>query len=563
MSRRGKDLWRPWPEIVIGDPIPDFEARRITSEFDDRLYRPDTVADGWSNGRLVVRGASVRGYQHRYDGYPRQDDFALGSSEDGSCIFAALADGLSSAEQSHIGASYATRYAVRWLKQTVRARLETTTAEKIDWHQMLNDCMRSASWFLHEETKKLFGSEDGSRSTHPTATTLVCVVVLTREDDTTEAYSVSVGDSGVWQLSEGDFIPISGGKAANKDGIVDSSVSAFLPDCIPETFDTGRHRLTPDTVLLLGSDGFGDPLDNGQGSVGDMFRRALESRIPSHHEFAHLLDFSRETFDDDRTLIGIWLKPDEQATPKRKAAERSGLAAQTDQAISIHTPRSTRTRGRRQQASALENPRQEHGDPQQQRTTVSEESPVPPPKEPSSSRRSLETPRTPRRSGGFKASRGDSTRRSESDRRKSWSLPSLLVIGLLIAVGIFGVFSLLKGPGEDTEPGSAGAGDSSASGSDASPTLPSVANSTASLTFSAVESGAAKLKLQLKGYNNDWWVKHGLPGEVDGQNAEGDCVAVQGDTFQISDRPESGSVYAAYSQAGCEGNRIAQFTYYE
>jgi len=53
----------------------------------------------------------------------------------------------------------------------------------------------------------------------------------------------------------------------------------------------------------------GDPLGTGQGSVGELFRDLLERPYPpSLIEFAHAVDFSRENFDDDRTLIAMWPK---------------------------------------------------------------------------------------------------------------------------------------------------------------------------------------------------------------------------------------------------------------
>jgi hypothetical protein len=59
-------------------------------------------------------------------------------------------------------------------------------------------------------------------------------------------------------------------------------------------------------VLLLGTDGIGDPLGSGQGGVGNLFRELFSgTEPPSLVEFANAVDFSRETFDDDRTLIAV------------------------------------------------------------------------------------------------------------------------------------------------------------------------------------------------------------------------------------------------------------------
>ena len=318
--------WTSSENVVVGNPSPAFEARLVKPEFDSSLYRPDTAIDGWSNGRVVVRAASVRGYQHRYDGSPRQDDFALLSSDDGHTVFLAVADGLSSARNSHVGSSYATRYAVRWLNQSAASKAKETEGGRIDWSQMLSDCVRSTSWFLLQETARLFGvDKDVRQAARLTATTLVCAAVVTK-DDPVSVYSVSVGDSGAWILADGEFTPLSGGKSLDAGGIADSSVQHFLPGGIPETFDVAHQDLVAGSVLLLGSDGFGDPLGRGRGAVGDLFRETFQGRVPSRHEFAHVLDFQRETFDDDRTLVGVWPGTGEEAlsavSPRRRQQAR-------------------------------------------------------------------------------------------------------------------------------------------------------------------------------------------------------------------------------------------------
>lgn len=48
---------------------------------------------------------------------------------------------------------------------------------------------------------------------------------------------------------------------------------------------------------------------SGQGSVGDLFRDLLTREYrPTLIEFAHAVDFSRESFDDDRTPVALWPK---------------------------------------------------------------------------------------------------------------------------------------------------------------------------------------------------------------------------------------------------------------
>jgi hypothetical protein len=76
-------------------------------------------------------------------------------------------------------------------------------------------------------------------------------------------------------------------------------------------------------VLVIGTDGLGDPLGGGEGGVGNLLREVLTgSGTPSLIEFAHAVDFSRETFDDDRTLVAIWPRPPVPTPPSPPARHR-------------------------------------------------------------------------------------------------------------------------------------------------------------------------------------------------------------------------------------------------
>jgi hypothetical protein len=74
---------------------------------------------------------------------------------------------------------------------------------------------------------------------------------------------------------------------------------------VPESVEAVVEHLTASEVLLVGTDGFGDPLGDGTGPVGALFARHL-AVPPTPLRLAQLLDFSRETFDDDRTLVAVW-----------------------------------------------------------------------------------------------------------------------------------------------------------------------------------------------------------------------------------------------------------------
>jgi len=55
-------------QIVIGAASPKVEPKLIGEDYLSFPFRPDTVIDGWSSDQLTIRGASLRGHFHRYNG---------------------------------------------------------------------------------------------------------------------------------------------------------------------------------------------------------------------------------------------------------------------------------------------------------------------------------------------------------------------------------------------------------------------------------------------------------------------------------------------------------------
>ncbi|MBX7135047.1 MAG: protein phosphatase 2C domain-containing protein [Fimbriimonadaceae bacterium] len=284
------------PQLVIGTASPDVEPKLTGDEFRSFPFRPDTVVDGWSSARVTVRGASLRGHFHRYNGAPRQDDFAVHQLTDGRVI-ALVADGVSQSPQSHVGATAAVRAAARWLDLNLSLRTEET-----DWLTMVKE----VAWALAEQARVTFSldSPDPKMALQFLSTTLLCAVIEPSAAETVKASLVCVGDSGAWLLRDGQFTQVLGGKAVGEGGISSSAVVG-LPQ-VPPQLDAVTTDFRAGDVLMLGTDGFGDPLGNGSGGVGNLFRELFnQPEPPSLIEFAHALDFSRETFDDDRTLIAI------------------------------------------------------------------------------------------------------------------------------------------------------------------------------------------------------------------------------------------------------------------
>ncbi|MDP7707131.1 MULTISPECIES: PP2C family serine/threonine-protein phosphatase [Mycobacterium] len=303
------------PQITVGPPSPCTEPEPIGAQYRSFPFRPDVVIDGWSTDSITVRGVSQRGHLHRYNGAPRQDDFAIHHASGGRVVIL-VADGISGARQSHIGASAAIKQAARWLQE----HLNDDPAQT-DWLTLF----KNVAWELTEQAQSLLqlAEPDPLRAEQEMATTLVCGIIEPLDPGRSRAYVVGVGDSSAWLLSRGAFRHLLGGKPLQDSAITTSSV-AGLPR-LPAELTPVVVEFTDRDVLLIGTDGIGDPLGTGQGGVGNLLRAVLStSSPPSLIEFAHAVDFSREMFDDDRTLVAVWSKrpPPAVPSPQRPGADR-------------------------------------------------------------------------------------------------------------------------------------------------------------------------------------------------------------------------------------------------
>lgn len=296
----------PWQPPAIGRAVADFEPRPPSGA----VYRPDTVFDGWSTWQLTVRLASVRGYSHRFDGRPREDDLAVAVHESSGTFVFAVADGVSAAEQPHIGATLACRTAV----DDLLVQLDSGEAV-VDWRRVVS----AAAWQLVMRVTRGAQPAEADRreAERLLATTLVTGTVVPLPDGSLLASVVQVGDSSAWTLRRGHFDCLFPPHVAAAEE-PDSCAVTPLPR-IPSETKPVVVEVPSGGALLVGTDGFGDALGDGGGPVGELFGRVLREPPPAA-VLGHLLDFSRETFDDDRTLLAVWAR--EPGRPSRPSATR-------------------------------------------------------------------------------------------------------------------------------------------------------------------------------------------------------------------------------------------------
>lgn len=293
------DNARRWAPIIVDEPIIDFEPKPPSS----RYYLPDTIFDGWSTDHFTVRMASVRGYSHRYHGIPRQDDAEMVFHPESGTVLFAVADGVSGASESHVGATVACWKAV-----------ETMQSQLVSDHVIdLAHAVLVTAQQLVETAADLLDQDQPTLATVEglLATTLVAGYVQPGPEGAAAAI-VQIGDSGAWILHGNRYYPALGQKNDPNAQVISSAVSP-LPR-VPEHLAPIKFSLPLDAVLLIGTDGFGDPLGDGEGKIGRLFAEHLRTPLPARG-LAHLLDFSRDTFDDDRALIAIWPKANGPEVP--------------------------------------------------------------------------------------------------------------------------------------------------------------------------------------------------------------------------------------------------------
>jgi serine/threonine protein phosphatase PrpC len=297
-----------WAPKVIGKPVASFAPRPAQPgryRYPE-AYRPDTICDAWSTRHFTIRLASVRGYDHRFEGEPRQDAAAVMEHPATGTVVFAVADGVSSAEYSHLGSAVA-------CEASIAALLNALDEHR---HIIWDEVVPTVSQRLVKHAQSLRGEPEPrpDQAQDLLATALVAGVVRPIHDGEDEAgvavaTMVQVGDTSAWLLQNGVFQD-----TLDPTSDVNTYVRSSAVSALPSASRLPRERdvtLPRDGVLLIGTDGFGVPLGDGSGLVGRWFAEILATQPPpSGLKLAHALDFSRETFDDDRTLVAIWPIPE-------------------------------------------------------------------------------------------------------------------------------------------------------------------------------------------------------------------------------------------------------------
>jgi hypothetical protein len=303
----GQAAHLPGP-LAIGDP--GRAATAVVPRPDERFpFRHDIVADTARipsrGGELDVLGASVRGLSHLYYGKVRQDAFAYLLTRDHRWLVAAVADGVSSGDHSHVAADIVSQYGC----ELVARQLGEHTAAELDWHAILTELARE----IVAVASRRFGLVEPVLEdvTDQMAATALFAVVGVEPGPTggRPVHVMSLGDTSAWLLRP-EATPAWRAlhEVKNAGSVVASSATAALPGMPADLAPPVSTELRPDEVLVLMSDGVGDPLGGGTGDVGAYFAQAWR-QAPDPFTFTSQVGFRRRSYDDDRTVVAVWPVP--------------------------------------------------------------------------------------------------------------------------------------------------------------------------------------------------------------------------------------------------------------
>lgn len=208
----------------------------------------------------------------------------------------------------------------------IAERAWTATLEGLAWPEAVeraNDAVRKQFRTLLERKRRATGvSEDeeaaarvpfDARVRHTMSATAMMLVAAT-EPANDGTYPVALanvaGDSAAFALFNGRWNPLSDIK--NEGANIVSGAVRSLP--VEVAVQPQAWRFSPGAMLVMMTDGLGDPLGKGTGVVG-AFLSDKWMAPPDVLAFAGHLSFYRRSFADDRTAVAVWFRPTQVPTP--------------------------------------------------------------------------------------------------------------------------------------------------------------------------------------------------------------------------------------------------------
>jgi len=303
--------------FLIGEPTGTFyEKPRIARQPGKMSHRSDWAADIVRVDNTLVMAASLRGSMHYGLGTIRQDSFAIGSiygKDDCQWVIAVVADGVSSAAQSHTFADYMARQTALVVESELSS-VEQCKLSNVDWNDLAKRLVEISEEFCRSAAKKTVSDEKSEEvdKAEPRdfvkkwATTLEFIIVQVSCDESSsekEYVHVTVaGDGAAYILKESNIWEvIKSGK--QQTGAIASNAVLSLP-LSPDEFTINTGKICKEDFLIITTDGLSDFIGDGASPLGDFFKCELPN-CESLISFLQIVDVSLYQADDDRTIILI------------------------------------------------------------------------------------------------------------------------------------------------------------------------------------------------------------------------------------------------------------------
>ena len=302
---------------VIGNPAGTFDEKPRAARQPGKIsHRSDWIADISLIGKVLVMGASLRGAMHYGLSTIRQDSFAIGTTESGGdndsgWIIAVIADGVSSATQSHTFADCMVRQTVLAVGDALSI-CKQKSLHDIEWSIIARRLVDISLEFCHNAAKRTVSEDKTAEISKASprdfakkwATTLEFAVIQINRDNSCDkrefAHVTVAGDGAAYVLNEMQgWQTVKAGKG--QTGAIASNAVLSLP-LEQKSFAVNFGSLGKNDCLLLTTDGLGDFIGDGNTPLGDFFIRKLPN-CESLATFLQIVDVSLYQADDDRTLI--------------------------------------------------------------------------------------------------------------------------------------------------------------------------------------------------------------------------------------------------------------------
>lgn len=257
---------------------------------------PDTVLDGADLPGIKIRGASLRGDEHRYFGTTRQDSMAIRRVFDGrtEAYLVCVADGVGSEPLSQRGSAEACKLLYDEVGRRVTPLF--TADPRCGLPALSQDMMERVAERLVDMASAW------QVAPKSISTTLVGALIEVASEHPAQRRCVAfgIGDSSAFLLRSGIFHPLF---VDEHDTVITSTGTSALPTS-PGQATVNTWEMVPGDVLMICTDGLSNPMRSDE--VKRQLAAWWEAGVPGLPEFGWQLSFRIRSYGDDRTAVCVW-----------------------------------------------------------------------------------------------------------------------------------------------------------------------------------------------------------------------------------------------------------------